>query len=59
MTYEQAMQMLERDKSTIVRALSDLETVKALYSLGERDTAVNMLAVVKHRVKTELAESHR
>lgn len=50
MTIAQAMQCVEQDQVTLQRALSNLETVKAFYAVGEGDTAVELYAQIRHRL---------
>ena len=54
MTIKQAMQTVEKDKAVLVRALSDLGTVEALYALGESEKAVDLYGAVRSRVQNAM-----
>lgn len=53
-TIEQALEHLESDRHAIERAMSDLQTVKALRAVGEEEHAFNLYAQIRHRLIFEL-----
>lgn len=51
MTFEQAMAKLETDRKAIEQAQSNLESVKALHTLGEDDKAINLYAATRKALR--------
>ena len=50
MTIKEAMKTVEQDKKILVRALSNLGTVEALYALGESEKAIDLYGAIRSRV---------
>ena len=50
MTIKEAISQVGSDKQGLERALSDLETVEALYAVGEGEKAIELYGAVRSRM---------